>query len=126
MRPLPQVRGQPHAFRILYETHPRRSASALFAVRLNTHTMHINRKGRTRPLSKEGFINDGTVEQANEALEAHELIKCSVLDTSSLSAREAANELAERCHAEVVQVIGRKFSIYRETSRDDVEKIKLV
>ncbi len=71
-------------------------------------------------------VNDGTVEQANEALEAHELIKCSVLDTSSLSAREAANELAERCHAEVVQVIGRKFSIYRETSRDDVEKIKLV
>lgn len=71
-------------------------------------------------------VNDGTVEQANEALEAHELIKCSVLDTSSLSAREAANELAERCHAEVVQVIGRKFSIYRETSRDDVEKIELV
>ena len=71
-------------------------------------------------------VNDGTVKQANEALEAHELIKCSVLDTSSLSAREAANELAERCHAEVVQVIGRKFSIYRETSRDDVEKIKLV
>ena len=71
-------------------------------------------------------VNDGTVEQANEALEAHELIKCSVLDTSSLSAREAANELAERCHAEVVQVIGRTFSIYRETSRDDVEKIKLV
>ena len=71
-------------------------------------------------------VNDGTVEQANEALEAHELIKCSVLDTSSLSAREAANELAERCHAQVVQVIGRKFSIYRETSRDDVEKIKLV
>ena len=72
-----------------------------------------------------GDVNDGTVEQANAALEAHELIKCSVLDTSSLDVREAANELAERCGAEVVQVIGRKFSIYRETSRDDVEKIKL-
>lgn len=73
-----------------------------------------------------GDINDGTVEQANAALEAHELIKCSLLDTSSLEVRDAADELAERCHAEVVQVIGRKFSIYRETSRDDVEKIKLV
>ena len=72
-----------------------------------------------------GDVNDGTVEQANAALEAHELIKCSVLDTSSLDDREAANELAERCGAEVVQGIGRKFSIYRETSRDDVEKIKL-
>lgn len=71
-------------------------------------------------------VNEGTVEQANEHLEAHELVKCSVLDTSSLTAREAADELAERCRAEVVQVIGRKFSLYRETSRDDVEKIKLV
>ena len=59
-------------------------------------------------------------------LEKHELVKCSVLDGSSLSAREAAEELAERCHAEVVQVIGRKFSLYRESSRKDIEKIKLV
>lgn len=71
-------------------------------------------------------ITDGTVEQANECLEAHELIKCSVLESSSLTAREASQELAERCGAEVVQVIGHKFSIYRETSRTDVEKIKLV
>ena len=71
-------------------------------------------------------VNDGVVEQANESLEAHELIKCSVLDGSTLTAREAAGELAERCHAEVVQVIGRKFSIYRASKRDDIEKIKLV
>ncbi len=71
-------------------------------------------------------VNDGVVEQANESLEAHELIKCSVLDGSALTAREAADDLAERCHAEVVQVIGRKFSIYRESKRDDIEKIKLV
>ena len=65
-------------------------------------------------------VNEGTVEQT------HELVKCSVLDGSSLFAREAAEELAERCHAEVVQVIGRKFSLYRESSRKDIEKIKLV
>ncbi|WP_019239168.1 MULTISPECIES: ribosome assembly RNA-binding protein YhbY [Enorma] len=70
-------------------------------------------------------VNDGVVEQANAALEAHELIKCSVLDTSALDVREAAEELAERCHAEVVQVIGRKFSLYRESKRDDIEHIKL-
>ena len=73
-----------------------------------------------------GDVNDGTVEQANEALEAHELVKCSVLDTSSLETREAANELAERCQAEVVQVIGRKFSLYRLSQRKDIEHIKLV
>ena len=68
-------------------------------------------------------VNEGTVEQTVAYLE---LVKCSVLDGSSLSAREAAEELAERCHAEVVQVIGRKFSLYRESSRKDIEKIKLV
>ena len=68
-------------------------------------------------------VNEGTVEQTVAYLEKHELVKCSVLDGS---AREAAEELAERCHAEVVQVIGRKFSLYRESSRKDIEKIKLV
>lgn len=71
-------------------------------------------------------VNEGTVEQTVAYLEKHELVKCSVLDGSSLSAREAAEELAERCHAEVVQVIGRKFSLYRESSRKDIEKIRLV
>ena len=71
-------------------------------------------------------INEGTVEQTVAYLEKHEVVKCSVLDGSSLSAREAAEELAERCHADVVQVIGRKFSLYRESSRKDIEKIKLV
>ena len=71
-------------------------------------------------------VTEGTVEQANESLEAHELVKCSVLDTSTLSAREAADELASRCHAEVVQVIGRKFSLYRESNREGIKKIQLV
>lgn len=70
-------------------------------------------------------VTESTVEQASEYLEKHELIKCSVLDTSALSTREAADELAEHLGAEVVQVIGRKFTLYRETSREDVEKIQL-
>ena len=65
------------------------------------------------------------VDQANAALEAHELIKCSVLENSGLSAREAADQLAELTRSEVVQVIGRRFSLYRETSREGVEKIQL-
>lgn len=71
-------------------------------------------------------VNDGAVEQANAYLEAHELMKGGVLDGSALSARDAAQELAERCHADVVQVIGHKFVLYRETSREGVEKIQLV
>ena len=41
-------------------------------------------------------VNEGTVEQTVAYLEKHELVKCSVLDGSSLSAREAAEELAEQ------------------------------
>jgi RNA-binding protein len=71
-------------------------------------------------------INDGVVQQTEECLEAHELIKCAVQDGSNLTVREAANELAERVGADVVQIIGHRFSLYRESSRDDIEKIKLV
>lgn len=70
-------------------------------------------------------INDGLVEQTEECLEAHELIKCAVQDGSGLTAREAASELAERTGADVVQIIGHRFSLYRESSRKDIEKIKL-
>lgn len=70
-------------------------------------------------------VTDAIAKQAEEALEARELIKCSVQDGSLLSCREAAEQLAERVGAEVVQVIGHRFTIYRESSRKDIEHIKL-
>ena len=70
-------------------------------------------------------VTDAIAKQAEEALEARELIKCSVQDGSPLSCREAAEQLAERVGAEVVQVIGHRFTIYRESSRKDIEHIKL-
>lgn len=75
-------------------------------------------------VGKQG-VAPAVVDQANAALEAHELIKCSALENSGLSAREAADQLAELTRSEVVQVIGRRFSLYRETSREGVEKIQL-
>ena len=74
-------------------------------------------------VGKQGVAN--ILKQVNEGLEAHELIKCSALENSGLSAREAADQLAELTGSEVVQVIGRRFSLYRETSREGVEKIQL-
>ncbi len=53
--------------------------------------------------------NDSTesaVNQADETIEKHELIKCAVQDGSGLTAKEAAAELAEQLNAEVVQSIG--------------------
>lgn len=71
-------------------------------------------------------VTDSIAKQAEQALEAHELIKCAVQDGSDLSCREAADALAERVGAEVVQVIGHRFSLYRASSREDIEHIELI
>lgn len=71
-------------------------------------------------------LTDAAVKQADETIEKRELIKCMVLDGSGLTAKEASAELAERLNAEVVQVIGNRFVIYRRSRRDDVEHIQLV
>jgi RNA-binding protein len=69
-------------------------------------------------------ISENTIKQVDDALEARELIKMSVLETCPLSSRQAADELAKVVKADVVQVIGRKFILYRQ-SRDN-KTIKLV
>ena len=56
-----------------------------------------------------------------EALEARELVKISVLDNNMLGAREAAEMLASRTGAEVVQVIGNKFVLYRAAKKPVIE-----
>ena len=71
-----------------------------------------------------GGLNEQIVKQTDDALEARELIKLSVLETSPQTARETADELAKSVGADVVQVIGSRFILYRE-SRDS-KTIKLV
>ena len=68
-------------------------------------------------IGKDG-ITDGTIKEAWDALEARELIKCSVQREAPLSAREACQDLCERVHAAPVQCIGGKFSIYRPRRKD--------
>ena len=63
-------------------------------------------------------VNEGTVEQTVAYLEKHELVKCSVLDGSSLSAREAADTLCEALDCECVQVIGRKFVLFKKKKKE--------
>ena len=72
-------------------------------------------------------IGDDLVTQTNEALEARELIKGKVLENSLLSSREAAEALAPLTRSEVVQVIGTKFVLYREShSKPKEKRIQLV
>ena len=71
-----------------------------------------------------GGVTENTVKPVDDALEARELIKLRVLETSPVSSREAADEIAEKTHSDVVQVIGTRFVLYRE-SRDN-KQIRLV
>ena len=58
-------------------------------------------------------IGEQLLRQVDEALAVRELIKLRVLETSPVSAREAADTLAAAVEAEVVQVIGYRFVLYR-------------
>lgn len=50
-----------------------------------------------------------------EALEARELVKISALKNCLDDPKEIASMLSERTHSEVVQVIGRKIVLYKES-----------
>ncbi len=62
-------------------------------------------------------------ESVAEALEARELIKISVLKNCLDDTREIAAMLGERTHSQVVQVIGRKIVLYKESKEH--KKIEL-
>ena len=78
-------------------------------------------------IGKDG-IGENLIQQVNDALEARELIKGRVLDNNiEYDARLAAQELAVATRSEVVQVIGSKFVLYREThSKPKEKRIELV
>ena len=59
-----------------------------------------------------------------EALDARELIKVSVLKNCAGDPRALAELLAERTRAQVVQVIGKKIVLYKE-GKDKNKRIQL-
>lgn len=63
------------------------------------------------------------IEGIREALEKRELIKIGILKNCADDPKELANLIAERSGAQVVQVIGKKIVLYKE-SRDN-KKIML-
>lgn len=69
-------------------------------------------------------IGEQTLKQVDDALTARELIKIRTLETSPTSSRESADFIAEKVGADVVQVIGSRIVLYRESK--DNKKIYLV
>ena len=65
-------------------------------------------------LGKDGITQD-FVNAVRDALEARELIKIDILNNCEIDVRDAAQEVASRTNAEVVQTIGKKFVLYRKS-----------
>lgn len=72
-----------------------------------------------------GGISDTVVAQVEEALVARELIKIKVLlETSPVTPREAAVELAEKTNSDIVQVIGGKIVLFRRNPKKPIIILK--
>ena len=63
-------------------------------------------------------VNEQLIRQVDETLEKRELIKLTTLENCSESSKEAAEKIASETGSEVVQVIGRKFVLYRESKEN--------
>lgn len=68
-------------------------------------------------------INDNLIKQLDDALEARELIKITVLETAPDSAKALSFEISEKTNSIVVQVIGNKITLFRQKKKDS--KIEL-
>ena len=69
-------------------------------------------------------ISDNTIKQVADALEARELIKLRILETCPTNVRETADTVAQAVECDVVQVIGSRFILYKESKNN--KTIKLV
>ena len=69
-------------------------------------------------------LTDTVLDTFDKALDAHELIKISVLKSLDTPIMEIALDLSAKLHAEVVQVLGRSIVLFRINKEKN--KIKLV
>ncbi len=63
-------------------------------------------------------ISENLVKQVDDALEARELIKLTVLETSPEETIDIANSLAQSTNSELVQTVGNKITLFRPRKKD--------
>ncbi len=78
-----------------------------------------NKLDPTIHIGKEG-LSTGVIEQVNIDLADHELVKGRVLQNSLEEVRDVADKLATKCKAEVIQVIGNVFILYKRNEEEPI------
>ena len=61
-----------------------------------------------------GEIGASLISESDSALASHELIKVKILESCPSDRHEVAEQLATACNADVAQVLGRTFLLYRK------------
>jgi RNA-binding protein len=100
----------------------RNSASALTKRDLKRLRALANSLKPVVTIGKNG-IDDASLLQIDHSLEAHELIKCSLLQTALTDAQTLAQKVADQLNAVVVQTIGNRCVFYRRSSRTNFNHI---
>jgi RNA-binding protein len=84
------------------------SSKTRAALRAEAHhlpvTVHIGHQG----------VTETVLQSLDDALRTRELVKVQFSRNDDMKVRDVANVLAERAGADVVQVIGRTATLYRE------------
>lgn len=84
---------------------------------------HANKLETILHVGKNG-VSSTILKQLNDALDAREMVKGVVQENLSVPARDVAQELAEAAQCEIVQVIGRKFVLYKRKAKDPIYNLK--
>lgn len=81
--------------------------------------------GKIEPIFQIGksSLTPSITDAINDALEKRELVKISVLKNCFDDPKELAAIVAERTHSNVVQVIGKKFILYRPSKKADRKSV---
>ena len=77
--------------------------------------------GKIEPIFQIGksSLTPSLTDAVSDALEKRELVKISVLKNCADDPKELAQIVAERTHADVVQVIGKKIILYRPSRKSN-------
>lgn len=63
-------------------------------------------------------VSDQLLEMVNHTLEVKELVKIRVLPNALFTAKEAAQAIAQATGADIVQVIGTKFVLFKPNEKE--------
>ena len=83
-----------------------------------------NELSPTVSIGKSG-LTETVIKSIDDYLEAHEIVKCNILEGAKLDAKETCNKIAEEIGADFVQAIGHRFVLYRQARDPEKRKIQI-